>query len=81
MTSKKIRLPELSFSASCSITLFPAFGSDDVPARALPLRIAFGEPSKSSNAQTICINYTKGLTDEQVQERVNALGGGGNPLL
>ncbi len=80
LASKKIRLP-LTFSATCSITLFPAiapddapaflklipgFASDDAPAPPLCLQVAFGEPSKASTAQTICVSYTKGLTDEQV---------------
>jgi hypothetical protein len=65
---KKMKQPELSFNASCAVTLFPALGPNDAPAAPLAVKIAFGESSKSSNAQAICINYTKGLSDEQARE-------------
>ena len=66
---KKMKQPELWFSASSAVTLFPAVGPSDVPAPPLSIKIAFGESSKASNAQTVCINYTKGLSDEQVDAR------------
>jgi hypothetical protein len=40
-----------------------------VAAAPLPVKVSFGESSKASTAQAICINYTKGLSDEQVRER------------
>ena len=63
---KKMKQPEPSFSSASSITIFPAVGPNDAPAPPLTLKIAFGESSKSSNAQQICISYSKGLSDEQV---------------
>jgi hypothetical protein len=65
-----MKQPETSFSATASVTLFPAVGPSDVAAAPLPVKVSFGESSKSSTAQTICINYTKGLSDEQVRERL-----------
>lgn len=63
---KKMKQPELMFNAATAVTLFPAVGPSDVPVPALSIKVAFGESSKASNAQTVCINYTKGLSDEQV---------------
>ena len=63
-----MKQPEPTFSSASAITVFPAVGPNDAPAPPLTLKIAFGESSKSSNAQQICINYTKGLSDEQVPQ-------------
>jgi hypothetical protein len=65
---KKMKQPELTFNTSCPLTLFPALGPNDAPAAPLAVKIAFGQSSKGSNAQSICINYTKGLSDEQARE-------------
>ncbi len=66
---KKMKQPETSFSATSAITLFPAAGPSDAPAPPLSVKISFGESSKASTAQTICINYMKALSDEQVRPR------------